>query len=215
MRHYYAMMVDLSGCACLIIGGGAVAERKASSLLQAGAKVVIVSPTVTPLLEGWAEQGRVEWRPRSYRTEDGKNCALVIAATNHLKINRLIYQDAKARGQWINVVDQPELCNFAVPATIPRGKLQISVSTGGASPMLAKKIRRELEGKYGKEYELYLDLMQEVRYRLQQEVKDLRLRYHLFKELTSDRWIDHCRTHPEQVREWIWQWIDQHMAVRA
>jgi precorrin-2 dehydrogenase / sirohydrochlorin ferrochelatase len=215
MEYYYPMMVDLTDRWCLIVGGGMVAERKASSLLQVGANVLIVSPTITPFLQMRVGQTRITWRQRSYQTRDGKNCVLVIAATNQWRVNRLVYQDAKVRGQWINVVDQPELCNFTVPSTIHRGKLRICVSTHGASPMLAKRIRRELEARYGQEYELYLDLMQEMRSRLQREVKDSRLRYQLLKELTADRWIDDCRTDPDKVREWMHQWIDRHMAVKV
>jgi precorrin-2 dehydrogenase/sirohydrochlorin ferrochelatase len=215
MNQYYAMMVDLTSRRCLVVGGGPVAERKAVSLVKAGADVVVVSPTATPPLKQMALLGQIEWLRRSYRPEDGENCFLVIAATNDERVNRAVYQDAKKRGQWINVVDQPALCNFTVPSTVQRGKLTIAISTSGASPSLAKKIRRELERTYGDEYSLFLDLMQEIRGLIQREVPDAHVRYQLMKELVSDTWIEHCRTNPDGVRDLMLQWIDRQISVQT
>jgi precorrin-2 dehydrogenase/sirohydrochlorin ferrochelatase len=215
MKSMYAMMVDITGRRCLVVGGGAVAERKVVSLLEAGAAVKVVSPTVTPLLEEWALLGQIEWKRRSYVSKDGIGCFLVIAATNREEVNHLVYRDAKARGQWINVVDQPELCNFTVPSTVRRGKLQIAISTGGASPSLAKKIRQDLEERYGEEYELYLDLLQDMRQLIRQKVKDAKLRHQLMKELISDRWLIECRFHPEAVRKEMLEWVQSHISVQT
>ncbi|SEN01112.1 precorrin-2 dehydrogenase/sirohydrochlorin ferrochelatase family protein [Lihuaxuella thermophila] len=215
MRQYYAMMVDLTSRRCLVVGGGPVAERKTVSLVNAGAEVVVVSPTATPRLKQMALLGQIDWLSRSYRSEDGEHCFLVIAATNDQRVNRTVYQDAKKRGQWVNVVDQPALCNFTVPSTVQRGKLTIAVSTSGASPSLSKKIRRELEQTYGDEYALFLELMQEIRSLIQRQVPDAHLRYQLMKELVSDRWIEQCRTNPHGVRELMLRWIDQQISVQT
>ncbi|MBA4496295.1 bifunctional precorrin-2 dehydrogenase/sirohydrochlorin ferrochelatase [Paenactinomyces guangxiensis] len=213
MNQHYAMMIDLTSRRCLVVGGGPVAERKACSLVEAGANVVVVSLTATPRIKQLALMGQVEWLKRTYRQADGEHCFLVIAATNDKQVNLAVYRDAVARGQWINVVDQPALCNFTVPSTVKRGKLQIAISTSGVSPALAKKIRRELEQSYGDEYSLYLDLMQEVRGWIQQEVSDASLRYQLMKELVSDRWIEQCRTNPEGVRDLMLRWIKKQLSI--
>lgn len=215
MKPYYAMMIDLTGKRCLVVGGGVVAERKVTSLLEAGADVVVVSPTVTPKLADWADEGQLVLHSRFYQSGDGEGATLVIAATDDQQVNHLIYQEANQRGQWVNVVDQPALCNFTVPSTVHRGKLQIAISTHGASPSLAKQIRQELEETYGDEYELLLDLLQEARLWLQREVQDARRRKNVMRELVADgRWLELCRRQPNQVKERMWQWLDQQISVR-
>lgn len=215
MKHYYPMMVDLTARRCLVVGGGAVAERKVLSLVEAKADVTVVSPQVTPRLEQLALVGQIQWICRPYLSEDGEGCFLVIAATDRQEVNVKVHQDASQRGQWVNVVDRPDLCNFTVPSSVKRGKLQISISTSGASPSLAKKIRHELEEAYGDEYQLYLDIMQEVREWIQQEVPDPKRRAQLMKELVSEKWIEYCRIHPEEVRMLMFHWIDQQLSVRT
>jgi precorrin-2 dehydrogenase/sirohydrochlorin ferrochelatase len=111
-----------------------------------------------------------EHRTRAYRPEDLDGCFLVIAATNLDAINRMVWQDAEARGLLCNVVDVPPLCNFIVPSIVRRGELALAISTGGASPVVAKHIRRELEGAYGPEWEALVDLLRDVR-------DDLKVRY--------------------------------------
>ncbi|TCS96527.1 precorrin-2 dehydrogenase/sirohydrochlorin ferrochelatase family protein [Hazenella coriacea] len=215
MKHYYPMMVDLSARRCLVVGGGVVAERKVLSLVEAKADVIVVSPQVTSRLEQLALVGQIRWICRPYQSEDGLDSFLVIAATDRQEVNVEVHQDASQRRQWINVVDRPDLCNFTVPSSVKRGKLQISISTSGASPSLAKKIRHELEDVYGDEYHLYLDLMQEVREWIQREVPDHKRRAQLMKELVSDEWIERCRTHPNEVRMMMFYWIDQQISVRT
>ena len=146
VHNPYAMMIDLRGKPCLVVGGGKVAGRKVKTLIDAGAHVKVVSPAITPMIKYWALSRKVEWFARPYQQEDGAGQFLVVAATDDPGVNRTVYCHAKMRDQWINVVDQPGLCNFTIPAVLTRGKLQIAISTQGASPSVAKKIRRELEG---------------------------------------------------------------------
>ena len=209
MRQPYAMMIDMIGKPCLVVGGGKVAGRKVNALIDAGAHVKVVSSTVTPFIKYWALSRRVEWFARPYQKADGADQFLIVAATDDPIVNRTVYRHATLRGQWINVVDQPELCNFTIPSILTRGKLQIAISTQGASPSVAKKICRELESVYGEEYELYLDLVQEMRQRIQQKVTEKRLRYRLYKELASDRWIDACRKNPDGVRREMCDWLEE------
>lgn len=213
MTQRYAMMVDLKRRPCLVVGGGRVAERKAKSLIDSGAHVKLVSPTATPRIKEWAFAGTIDWINRTYREEDNDNQFLVIAATNNKNVNRQVHQAAILRKQWVNVADQPELCNFTVPATVRRGNLQIHISTNGACPAVTKKIRCELEEIYGGEYELYLDLMQEIRKIIQVKVTDDRLRYRLLKELVSEQWVRLCREEPTEARDKMLNWLEEMMTV--
>jgi precorrin-2 dehydrogenase / sirohydrochlorin ferrochelatase len=213
--HSYPMMVDLRGRRVLVVGGGQVAERKISSLLTANAEVVVISPTATPVIWSFVKEKRILLHQRSYQSLDGAGCFLVIAATNRPLVNQQVYDDAKGRAQWINVVDQPSLCNFTVPSVVKRGKLTISISTEGSSPALAKQIRQELENKYGHEYELLLELTQEIRLRLQWEIDDPKIRYQLMKELVSDHWIQVCRLRPSSARQEMLDWLGQHVKEKG
>ncbi|MGA8943164.1 MAG: bifunctional precorrin-2 dehydrogenase/sirohydrochlorin ferrochelatase [Thermoactinomyces sp.] len=208
MTQRYAMMVDLKRRPCLVVGGGKVAERKARSLIESEAHVKLVSPSITSQIMEWSLAGKIDWIKRTYRSKDNDNQFLVIAATNDKNVNRQVYRAAMIRKQWVNVVDQPELCNFMVPATVRRGNLQIHVSTNGACPAVTKKIRCDLEEIYGPEYELYLDLMQEIRQIMQVKIKDRRLRYRLLKEMVTEQWIRLCREEPDDARDRMLDWLE-------
>lgn len=132
----------------MIVGGGEVANRKARKLLQARARVVVISPEVRPELASMA----VEVRRRPYAEGDLKGAFLVFAATDLREVNAAVVREARERGIPVNVADEPSEGDFAVPSTLRRGQLQVAVSTGGASPTLARRIRRELEDAFGYEW---------------------------------------------------------------
>ena len=135
-KVFYPMFVDLEGRRCLVVGGGPVATEKVEKLLLHGAVVRLVTPAMTNELAAMVASGDVaEHRPRAYLPEDLDGCLLVIAATNLDAINRMVWQDAEARGLLCNVVDVPPLCNFIVPSIVRRGELALAISTGGASPV--------------------------------------------------------------------------------
>jgi precorrin-2 dehydrogenase/sirohydrochlorin ferrochelatase len=158
------MFVDLEGRRCLVVGGGPVATEKVEKLLDHGAAVRLVTPEMTPALEALAAAGRLhEVHRRTYRPEDLEGCFLVIAATNLEAVNRTVWRDAEARDMLCNVVDASPLGNFILPSTVRRGELALAISTGGASPVLAKHIRRELEAAYGPEWGALVDLLRELR----------------------------------------------------
>lgn len=157
---YYPVMIDLSGRKCLVVGGGEVGARKVRALSEAGAMVTVVAPEVDPALES---MDRVEILRRDYRTGDVSGAALVFAATGDRSVNMTVADDARAAGIPVNVVDDPELCSFIVPSVVRRGDLVIAVSTSGASPALAKRIRRDIEACYGPEYAGLVALMGELR----------------------------------------------------
>jgi precorrin-2 dehydrogenase / sirohydrochlorin ferrochelatase len=144
----YPIFLDLSGRRCVVVGGGEVANRKARKLLQARARVVVISPEIRAELESVA----VEIQRRPYREGDLEGAHLAFAATNSREVNAAVAREAKARGVPVNVADEPSEGDFAVPSTLRRGRLQVAVSTGGASPTLARRIREELEKAFGPEW---------------------------------------------------------------
>jgi precorrin-2 dehydrogenase / sirohydrochlorin ferrochelatase len=140
--------MSLSGRRCVVVGGGAVASRKVGKLVHAAAEVVVVSPEVLPELAGMGVE--IQDRPYEYGDLEGAN--LAFAATGSRQVNAAVTREAKERGVPINVADSPAEGDFAVPSTLRRGGLQVAVSTGGASPMLARRIRNELEEAFGPEW---------------------------------------------------------------
>jgi precorrin-2 dehydrogenase/sirohydrochlorin ferrochelatase len=162
----YPVFVLLAGKPCLVVGGGQVAARKVQDLLTAGARVTVVSPALTPALAALAGRGEIRHLQGDFQEEQVAGMALVIGATDDMAVNARVSAAAQARGIWVNIVDQPELCTFIVPAQVRRGDLTLAISTGGASPALARRLREELEGRFGPEYGPYLALMQTIRTRV-------------------------------------------------
>jgi precorrin-2 dehydrogenase/sirohydrochlorin ferrochelatase len=173
-KVFYPAFVDIEGRRCLVVGGGPVATEKVEKLLEHGAVVRLVTPAMTGELAALVDSGAVaEHRARGYRAEDLEGCFLVIAATNLDAVNRMVWQDAEAMNMLCNVVDVPPLCNFIVPSIVRRGELALAISTGGASPVVAKHIRRELEEAYGPEWEALVDLLRDLRDELKARYPDM------------------------------------------
>jgi precorrin-2 dehydrogenase/sirohydrochlorin ferrochelatase len=163
LTEYYPIFLKLKDKLCLVIGGGRVAERKVLSLLKCGAKVKVISPELTPKLKDLFEKGEIIWEKRPYKKGDLERAFLVIAATNDPVVQEEVFKEAEEKNIPCNVVDKPEYCSFIVPSTIERGELVIAISTSGASPALARRLREFLETTFGKEYEIYLSLMRRIR----------------------------------------------------
>jgi len=144
MPSYYPVYLNLAGKKCVILGGGLVAEGKVSALLDAGVKLTLISPQATRRIQQAAQRGDLEWQPREYQPGDLEGASLVIAATNVWSVNQEIFQEAEGRGILINVADDPDLCTFIAPALVKRGAVTLAISTGGASPALARKLRETL-----------------------------------------------------------------------
>ena len=145
MADYFAAFLDLRGRRCLVVGGGTIGERKVRDLLECGALVTVVSPTLTPGLDALVMAGRLSHRARRFRRGDARGCAVVIAATGDCRVDEAVAAQARRCHALVNVVDAPAHCDFIVPSVLRRGPLQIAVSTGGRSPALAREIRRRLE----------------------------------------------------------------------
>src|SRR5207249_9750933 len=152
MPDYFPAFLDLRGRRCLVVGGGAIAERKVHGLLECGARVGVVSPALVPALARLAASGRIEHRARAFRKVDARGCVLVIAATGVAAVDDAVAEAARRHGALVNAVDRPARCDFIYGSVLRRGELQIAVSTGGRAPALAREIRRRLEPVVGAEY---------------------------------------------------------------
>lgn len=144
MPDYYPVYLNLMGKKCVVIGGGRIAEDKIAKLQNAGANVTIISPTITLALQEWAQRGDLDWQQREYRSGDLEGAFLSIASTNSRQVNQEVFQEAEARGVLMNVVDDPNQCTFISPSIVQRGPVTLAISTGGASPALARKLREAL-----------------------------------------------------------------------
>ncbi len=163
ISEFFPVFLNLKDKLCIVIGGGKVAERKVENLLKTSAKVRVISPEITPVLKRLFEEGRIEWENRAYQKGDLGSAWLVIAATNNPEVQKEVYQEAEEKHIFCNVVDVPELCSFIVPSVIRRGMLNIAISTSGGSPAVARRLRETLENFIGEEYEIYLELMKNLR----------------------------------------------------
>lgn len=164
---YYPVCVDMAGRPCLVVGGGAVAERKVEGLLAAGARVAVVSPALTGRLEGWAREGRIRAIPRGWEPGDLAGQSLAFVATDDGEVNAAVAAAARAAGVLVNAADDPAHCDFILPAVLRRGELMVAVSTGGASPALSRMVRDELEVHFGREdYAALLEVAADARARL-------------------------------------------------
>jgi precorrin-2 dehydrogenase/sirohydrochlorin ferrochelatase len=163
----FPMFVKLEGRRVLMVGAGSVGEAKIESLLTTGASVRVVAPKVTSRVREWAREGRIEWEAREYRPADFAGAFLVIAATGSPALHDEIYAEARSRGVLCNAVDEPERCDFYFPAVVRRGELQIAISTGGLSPALAQRLRKELEEQFGPEWEEWVAQLGRTREELQ------------------------------------------------
>ncbi len=144
MPSYYPVYLNLAGKRCVILGGGLVAEGKVPALLDAGVKLTVISPQASRGIQAAARRGDLEWQQREYQPGDLQGAALAIAATNVWSVNQEICQEAEGLGILLNVADDPDLCNFIAPALVKRGAVTLAISTGGASPALARKLRETL-----------------------------------------------------------------------
>jgi len=180
--NYYPAFLNLEGKKAVVVGGGKVAERKALTLIKAGADVTVVSPELTKRLRKEKESQRIRHISRTYRSGDLKDTFLVIAATDSPEVNTKVAEEAPAL---LNVVDVPSECNFIAPSFVKRGALVFAISTGGASPALAKVIRNEVGKLYGTVFSDYLGFVKTLRSRAMKEIADKKVREKFLKSLAS------------------------------
>jgi precorrin-2 dehydrogenase/sirohydrochlorin ferrochelatase len=190
---YYPLFLDISRRLCIVIGGGNVAERKVERLLVCGACVEVVGKRLTPTLATLVGEGRIVHRDADYEEALIHGAFLVIGATDSDAVNERIARDARALKIPVNIVDEPVRCDFILPSIVERGDLAIAVSTGGKSPALAKKLRKELEAAYGQEYAVLLQIMGELREKIIADGHPSAENRERFEAVVSSRILDHIR----------------------
>lgn len=193
MNNYYPVYLKLLDRKCLVVGGGKVAERKVKGLLDCGARVFVISPELTKWLEEAALRGEIFVTRRNYTTLDLAEAFLVIGATDNIEINNRVAEECIERNILVNIVDEPDRCNFIVPAVLRQGPLSISISTDGRSPMLARRIREELEPAFGTEYSDFLELIGNLREYIIRNVPEQEKRRDIFYRLVYSDIIDLLR----------------------
>jgi siroheme synthase-like protein len=160
---FYIACLKLTGRRCVVVGGGDIGLEKVEGLLACDGRVTLIAPEAHQELRRLAAEGSIEWLERQYETGDLEATFIAIAATNDTDVNIRVYEDAERRAMLVNIVDVPPLCNFILPAIVRTGPLAISISTAGASPALAKRIKREIADEYGEPYARLAVLLNEAR----------------------------------------------------
>jgi uroporphyrin-III C-methyltransferase/precorrin-2 dehydrogenase/sirohydrochlorin ferrochelatase len=155
----FPAFIKLKGRPCLVVGAGPIGESKVASLLAAGA----VAPHATAAVSKWAAQGRVSWEAREFQPGDLDGMVLVVSAASSPAVSAAVFKEARSRGVLCNAVDDPGHCDFYYAAIVNRGQLQIAISTGGQSPALAQRLRKELEQQFGPEYEPWIEKLGDAR----------------------------------------------------
>ena len=160
---FYIACLKLTGRRCVVVGGGDVGLEKVEGLLACDGQVVLVAPEATEPLRALAAEGSIRWERREYETGDLEGTFIAVAATSDTDVNIRVFEDAERRAMLVNVVDVPPLCNFILPAIHRSGPLAIAISTAGASPALAKRLKREIAAQYGDPYARLAELLNEAR----------------------------------------------------
>lgn len=208
-QAYVPIWLDCSGRTVIIIGGGPVAERKVSGLLNSGANITIISPTMTERLLQLAQLSEVSWIQRPYRQGDLRGAFLVYTATNHADINRQVVKEAKETGALVNSADEPRSGDFITPSVVRRGRMSIAVSASGSSPGAVARIAQQLEQEYGDEYQVYFDFLHQIRQTILSRIEDPSKRRHLLRKVLELDILDEIREgrfelwSDEQRNNWI------------
>ncbi|MBI5639620.1 MAG: bifunctional precorrin-2 dehydrogenase/sirohydrochlorin ferrochelatase [Nitrospirae bacterium] len=190
MFQYYPVFLNLERKKAVVVGGGKIAERKTLSLMESGAEITVISPSLTPRLKTAKEKKLIRHISRAYRNNDLKNASLVVAATDSPEVNRQVAKDAPGL---VNVVDVPSQCNFIAPSVVKRGDLIIAISSSGVSPALSKTLRKELEKLYGPEFSEYLRFIKKVRTKALSEIREKTGRERFLKWIGSDKMLKMLR----------------------
>ncbi|HVH09129.1 MAG TPA: siroheme synthase CysG, partial [Gemmatimonadales bacterium] len=201
---FYPAFLSLRGRCCVVVGGGVVAEQKVAGLLEAGARVTVISGTISRRIEDLAAAGTVAIERRPYRTGDLEGAVLAIAATNDPAVNRDVWVEAERRAILVNAVDDPAHSSFIAPAIHRQGHLTVAVSTAGRSPALAVRVRDRIRRLLGTEYAEYLELLGELRGELAARVPDASARTRLWYRIVDSDVIGFLRRHdPSGARQRI------------
>ena len=184
---YYPAFFNLKGKRALLFGAGTVALRKAKSLVESGAQLSVISLDFSAAFLRYAKSKKIKLKKSSKIPKQLNGISLVIAATSNTTFNRSVYEVCKRKGIWINVVDDPEHSSFIVPAVVQRGSLQIAISTGGASPFLAKLLRRKFESELSIQYAGLIRLLKKQRMKAKQTISHSKDRRAYFYRLVKSK----------------------------
>ena len=166
---YYPIFLEMKDRRCVVIGGGAVAERRVEGLVAVGANVTVISPAITEGLRDLLTQGAIRHVAREYQTGDRAGYDLFFVATDNLEINAVVSSEARSLRVWVNSADDPDHCDFILPGVIRRGDLTVAVSTGGVSPAVTRAIREELDEYFHADYARFVQIAGEVRKELREK----------------------------------------------
>ncbi|MEA4926485.1 MAG: bifunctional precorrin-2 dehydrogenase/sirohydrochlorin ferrochelatase [Syntrophomonadaceae bacterium] len=204
MAHLYPIYLHLAGKRCLVVGGGKVAERKIATLLEYETDVQVVSPEVTGCIDNWAAQDLIGWRQGEFRQEDMEGVFLVFIATGDGRVNQKVTALCRDRGILVNAVDDPPNCDFYVPSILRRDSLCLAVSTEGKSPLLAAKLRRELEASIPVEYGEWVEILGSLRAEIKNSTLDLQAKKQVLEALVYSDILELLREgKKEEVEERI------------
>jgi precorrin-2 dehydrogenase / sirohydrochlorin ferrochelatase len=200
----------------VLIGGNHEAERKAGELLACDARLTVISVTLTDKLRHMAEDKLFTWLPRQYRPGDLEGAFMTIVAEFHGDINRQVYDEAEDRGILVNVMDDIPHCNFTFGSLVKRGALTLSVSTSGAAPALAVRLRERFEKEFGSEYAPFLEFMQQLRRPMAEFHTDFDARKRIWYELIDSDILDLFRQgQEEKAREMAAEIAGDHVVRHA
>jgi siroheme synthase-like protein len=200
-RALFPMMVNLEGRKCVVVGAGRVASRKIAELLKCGAKVVVISPRAAPTVQRYVSSGALIWRRRIFSSRDVEGAFLAVAATGSPQVNQAVFSACAAHGVLCNAVDEPEHCHFYYPAVVRRGALQIAISTGGRSPALAARLRRDLENQFDTRWGPWLEHLGKLRGALlRAEMSEAKRKKQLLQMAGSDAFHRFVRERAKSAR---------------
>lgn len=200
---YYPVFLSLKGRLAVVVGGGKVAERKVQGLLNAKARIRLISPKVTQKIKHMAQKGLIELRMREFSAEDMNGAWLAIAATDSRETQDAVYRAAEERRIFCNMVDQPDLGNFIVPSVVRRGDFCLAVSTSGRSPALAKRFIEDIDRSLSNRFGDYIAMLGELREHILDLHQDPSIRTDLCRSLADKNvmeWFE--RNEFEKIISW-------------
>ena len=184
---YYPIFLNLKNKRVLLLGGGKVALRKAKSLIQSGARLSVISRDFSNAFIQFAKAKKIKFKKGSQIPKRLQNFSLVVAATSDADFNKSVYQICSRRGIWVNAVDDPKNSSFIVPSVIRRGSLQIAISTGGASPVLAKLLRKKFETELDTNYTKLVRFLKKERLNIKKNMSNIKNRRTYFTKLVKSK----------------------------
>jgi precorrin-2 dehydrogenase/sirohydrochlorin ferrochelatase len=220
MNTLFPLFVNLKEKPCLVIGGGMVAFRKISGLLESQAAVRVISPDFIPQIHQLCQEKKIKLTERAFQSKDVVGAFLVVAATNDREVNTHISQACAAQNILCNVVDDPELCNFYYASVYTCGDLKIAISTNGVSPTLARKIKAEMAERYSEEFKPYLEYLRRIREVVKENVPEESTRKKILQKIVADNsLLEHCKNkefctyianldYDKEIKKWLSQSLD-------